>query len=359
MTNRTSIVDQRGLQALGPVPQHILMSVSAGARAALLSAGARGGSQEEVAAGSPAAATALTVQPDRDWYRITNTAGGPAVVDIFDEIGYWGVVASEFQRELNAITATEITLNLNSPGGEIFEGIAIYNALRSHPAAVTVRVSSLAASIASVIAQAGDTIIMQPGAQMMIHEASGLEWGNAAALRKMADLLDKQSDNIASVYAERAGGTPEDWRARMQTETWYTAEEAVAAGLADEVDAPARQGKEQPEPASARWDLSIFNFAGRTAAPAPVLNTTAPADTELATGGVVASEALIVVGEGPVCDWPAPPAAPTPEPAAAEPTPEPEPVHEQAPDPWAALTSQLTATPSWDDVTASLREASK
>ena len=359
MTNRRSIVDERGLQAVGPVPRHILMDVSAGARAAYLSAGARGGPKEVAAGVGPAATT---------WYRITNVAGGPAVIDIFDEIGFWGVAAAEFQRELNEITAPEITLNLNSPGGEIFEGIAIYNALRSHPAAITVRVASLAASIASVIAQAGDTIVMAPGAQMMIHEAAGMEWGNAAALRKMADLLDKQSDNIAAIYAERAGGTPEDWRARMQAESWYTAEEAVAAGLADEVDAPARQGKEpvtEPEPA-ARWDLSVFNYAGRTAAPAPVLNAVAaePVPTAVVTVDTpLTEEGAAAVREAVQSDLDAAAAtqaaAPVAEPAATDPTTEPEPVHEQAPDQWAELTASLVTAPTWDDVTLRLREASK
>ncbi len=335
-------ITNQAVRTLGPLPRMRLLNLdlTAGARQAVLSAGSRKDRVEGVAAnGRPAA----TIQPDRPWYKISNLAGGPAVVDIFDEIGYWGVMASEFQRELNAISATEITVNLNSPGGEIFEGIAIYNALRSHPAAVTVRVSSLAASIASVIAQAGDKVIMQTGSQMMIHEGSGLCMGDAADMRQMADLLDKQSDNIAAIYAERAGGTPDEWRERMRAETWFTAEETVAAGLASEVEAPARQGQEQPaEPITAHWDLSVFRHAGREAAPAPVINAAATADAPVATEPVVEPE----VGETP--EQQAAPAAV--EPTGAEPV---EPAPE--PDPWAGITAQLLTVPTWDDVTASLK----
>lgn len=356
------------MRALGPLPRGVRLfntvgvPMSPSAQQAFLSSGFRGGRQSDNVVGGEEAAPGgrprATVTENRQWYRITNQAGGTAVVDIYDEIGYWGVMAAEFQRELSAITATEITVNLNSPGGEIFDGIAIYNALRSHPANVTVRVSSLAASIASVIAQAGDRIVMQSGSQMMIHEGSGLCMGDAADMRQMADLLDRQSDNIASIYAERAGGAPEEWRTRMRAETWFNAEEAVAAGLADEVEAPVRK-EEQPEPVAARWDLTVFNYAGRDHAPAPVLNQQPVAP---ATGGVVA-QALVDVGEGGTdCVVPNSttalrgehgpesvelPAETTPVVATAPPEPNgwaslTAHLCEPAPNPWAALVAHLT-----------------
>ncbi|MBH1939135.1 Clp protease ClpP, partial [Streptomyces sp. AV19] len=127
--------------------------------------------------------------------------------------------------------------------------------------------------IASVIAMAGDRIVMQPHSQMMIHDGSGLCVGNAADMRDMADLLDRQSDNIAGIYAERAGGTVKQWRTRMLAETWYSAQEAVEAGLADEVAKPGRPGREEGEPGDRpvanSWDLSVFRHAGREQAPAP------------------------------------------------------------------------------------------
>lgn len=225
-----------------------------------------------------------------DWYRIRNAVGGgPAEVLIYDEIGWFGVSADDFVRDLQRLDVGEMTVRLNSPGGGVFDGIAIHNALRQHRAQVTVHVDSLAASIASVIAMAGDRLIMQPHSQLMIHDASGLCIGNGTEMRALADLLDKQSDNIAAVYAERAGGTVAEWRERMRDETWYLAEEAVEAGLADEV-APYRsrddedEGKVDPEAdrLAARWDLSVFRYAGREQAPAPAAG---PAGDEVPVAG--------------------------------------------------------------------------
>lgn len=205
---------------------------------------------------------ARLVQGQRDWYRITNRAG-LAEIAIYDEIGMLGVSAQDFVAELRGLKAERIDLHLNSPGGEVFEGFAIYNALREHPAQVHVQVDSLAASIASVIAMAGDRIEMAKTATMMIHDGMGLAVGNAADMRKTADLLDQMSDTIAGVYADRAGGTVADWRDRMRAETWYTAQEALDAGLCDAITG---QGSGDM---SAKWDLSIFNYAGRAQAPAP------------------------------------------------------------------------------------------
>lgn len=201
-----------------------------------------------------------------DWYRIENLASGTtAIIHIYNEIGYWGTTAEDFIRELRGVNASVIELHLNSPGGEAFEGIAIYNALKQHAAAVNVSVDGLAASIASVIAMAGDTVTMATGSTMMIHNASGIEIGDADDLRAYADILDTVSNNVAAIYAERAGGTVESWRAAMGAETWYTAEEAVAAGLADSVT-PSRMAA--PENT---WDLSVYNYAGRENAPAPAM----------------------------------------------------------------------------------------
>lgn len=285
-------------------------------------------------------------QGRNDWYRISNNAGtDPAVVHIYDEIGYWGVTAADFVRDLAGVRASEIELHLNSPGGEIFDGIAIMNALRSHPATVTTYVDSLAASIASVIAMGGDRVVMAPNSQMMIHEASSIEIGNAADMRKMADLLDLQSDNIASVYAAKAGGDVAEWRARMTAETWYTAEEAVAAGLADEVSSV--HSITEANSSRNSWDLSIFRYPNREAAPNPLAALgTSPAEPEPASA---------VEGETPAAEPPS-----VEQPAEAEPleplialTPEPNPWADMvahftaAPaDPWAALTAHITTPTS-------------
>lgn len=209
-------------------------------------------------------------QGRNDWYRIENNAtSGVASVYLYDEIGYFGVTANDFIKDLQGIKQGEISVHLNTPGGEVFDGIAIYNALKSHSANVTVYVDSLAASIGSVIAMAGNRIIMAKNATMMIHDGHALCVGNAADMIETAELLDKTSDNIASIYAERAGGTLKSWRDKMRAETWFSADEAVKAGLADEI-----QGVTSHQ--SDSWDLSIFNYAGRENAPEPVIDDTPP-----------------------------------------------------------------------------------
>jgi ATP-dependent protease ClpP protease subunit len=165
---------------------------------------------------------------------------GVTRVDVYDDIGPggWfseGLTAKDFTAKMAGI-AGPVECHVNSGGGDVFDGIAIANALRAHKGGVTVVVDGLAASIASVIAQAGGTRVMQANSMMMIHDAFGMAMGNAAEMRQMADTLDKVSDNIADVYASRSGqGDAASWRDTMKGEAWYTADEAVGAGLADRV----------------------------------------------------------------------------------------------------------------------------
>lgn len=172
------------------------------------------------------------------WYRIVN-ADDRAQLYIYGPIGDdWStdaVPASSFVRDLNAITASSVDLHINSPGGLVFDGVAIYAALRNHAATVDVTVDGIAASAASFVAMAGDTIAIEKPAKMMVHDAGGLVLGNALDMRAMADLLDELSDTIAGIYADRAGGTVASWREVMGRETWFGADQAVAAGLADRV----------------------------------------------------------------------------------------------------------------------------
>lgn len=210
-----------------------------------------------------------TIDPNRPWYSIQAAAESKkkrkATVCIYDAIGGWfGLQTSQFVKELNDLDVDEIELHLNSPGGQAFDGIAIYNALRQHAARVTVIVDGLAASAASVIALGGDELIMCQGSSMMIHDASAIAWGNAATCRKTADVLDKLSNNYAKIYARKAGGTAQEWRDAMLAETWYDADEAVEAGLADRTD-----DTEADAEAMAAFDLSMFVYAGRENAPSP------------------------------------------------------------------------------------------
>lgn len=234
----------------------------------------------------------------RDWCRITvNKADATedtsaADVMLYDEIGFWGTTAQDFVRQVGALDVETLNVKINSPGGEVYDGIAIMNALRDHPATVNVTVDGLAASAASFIAMAGDTITMNHNSEMMIHDASGLVIGGPDDMAEFGAYLNKVSDNIASVYAERAGGTVADWRAVMKAETWYSAQEAVDAGLADRV-AEAKSDEEKP---SNRFDLSIFNYAGRGHAPAPANMHGSPSQSPAAAdaGGKTQEGSMIV-----------------------------------------------------------------
>lgn len=179
---------------------------------------------------------ATTTKPS--WYRISNSASA-AEVYMYDEIGFFGVTASDFAHDLNGIAAPKIHLHINSPGGAASEGVAIFNALVSHPADITTYVDGWAASAASVVAMAGDRIYMREGSLLMIHEAQPgmIVGGKARDLRELADVLDKVTGSIADIYTSRRGGKREDWLTAMEAETWYTRDEAIKAGLADQEDA--------------------------------------------------------------------------------------------------------------------------
>jgi ATP-dependent Clp endopeptidase proteolytic subunit ClpP len=218
----------------------------------------------------------------KGWYTITNASGAgsaPATVHLYDEIGYWGTSAGDFIDELRGVKADAIELRVNSPGGEIFDGFAIYNAIAAHPAHVTGWVDGLAASAASFIVQAADVIKVQEVSRMMIHDGIGFAFGNAKDMRALADQLESLSGQIANIYAARTGVPAAHWREAMMAETWYSAEEAVASGLADEVVPMIRHegGADNSAPANLApddalrkvWDLSVFRYAGRDKAPAP------------------------------------------------------------------------------------------
>lgn len=195
----------------------------------------------------------LGTQPK--WWTIQNkTAGEPTMVSIYDEIGMFGVSAGEFLAELAGIDG-DLDVHISSPGGDVFDAIAIHNQLKQRKGKVAVTVDGIAASAASFIAQAASPgmLEMAPHSTMMIHDGFAMGIGNSADMRELADQLDKASDNIASIYAARTGKPAEYWRAKMQATTWYSDEEAVADGLADRVTG--QQGVKDT------WDLSVFNSA--------------------------------------------------------------------------------------------------
>jgi len=189
----------------------------------------------------------------------TNEAGdvsllldGPIGASFFDE----GITAASVAKVLAKYPgAKNITVRINSPGGSIDDGIAIYNTLKTNGAAIRVEIVGAAYSAASFIAMAGDEIVMHENAMMMIHDPSTVMYGDAASLRKEADVLDKFKVNLVSTYSARTGKSEDEISQAMKDETWYTAAEALEAGLITSIAA----NKAAPV-AQNRVDISRFNY---------------------------------------------------------------------------------------------------
>ena len=192
----------------------------------------------------------------RPWFEFRAAKGdGPAEIRIYDSIGWWGVTAKDFAAELDKVEADEIDLRINSSGGDVFDGFAIYNLLRDHPATVRTIVDGFAASIASIIALAGDSVEVHEASVVMIHDPWGVGIGNASELRQLADVLDKTiAAPMAKIYADRMDKSVDEIRDLMESETWYTGEEAVESGFASRLIASDPPDKD----AGAARDLSGF-----------------------------------------------------------------------------------------------------
>ena len=171
----------------------------------------------------------------RTWYNFKQTDTDPAVLSIFDDIGAFGVSAKSFLNDLASAQGDSVRVEINSPGGDVFAGLAIYNGLRNSGKKVNVRVLGLAASAASLVAMAGDTIEMPENSFMMVHNPWGFAMGGASDMRDTADMLDKLGVSLASTYAKRTGKSAEEITALLDAETWMSAAEAVDAGFATAV----------------------------------------------------------------------------------------------------------------------------
>lgn len=193
-------------------------------------------------------------QLGRSWYVINQGDGGEAEIRIYEDIGLFGVSAKQFADDIEQISAKRIHIRINSYGGEAFDGIAIHNALKAHPAKVVIHVDGIAASAASIIAMSGDEIHMASNAFLMIHEARGGVMGEAGDMRQYADMLDKLNDAIAGTYQARAGKNRKYWRGKMAEESWFSAEEAKSEQLIDAIEEPEKSAKN-------RFDFKIYNKA--------------------------------------------------------------------------------------------------
>jgi ATP-dependent Clp protease protease subunit len=186
-----------------------------------------------------------------DWYRIeAKETDETAEIIIYDVIGWPYNDAFDLVRALGNITAKNITVRINSPGGDVFDGVAIFNALKDHDAHVTTKIEGLAASMASIVALAGDEVQAHKNAMYMIHDPWVLAVGNQYDLREIADILGKIGVNMLDIYYDKSNIGKRELKAMMKEETWFTAQEAKERGLIDTVlDVGA---------AKAKFDLSIF-----------------------------------------------------------------------------------------------------
>jgi len=197
-----------------------------------------------------------------------------ATIYLYDIIdAYWGVSAVDFVKEISGISAETIHLRINSPGGDVFEARAMATALRAHKAKVVAHIDGLAASSASWLALAADEVEISQGAFYMIHRSWSFAMGNAADLRKTADLLEKVDGELIAEYSRESGKDVEQVTAWIDAETWFTADEAVEHGFADRL-APAAP-KDQ-----ATWDVSGFAHAPKDLLDRPAKNAAAANEAE-------------------------------------------------------------------------------
>lgn len=230
----------------------------------------------------------------KSWYQIRAQQEGEdsAEILIYDDIGYFGITPKDFVEDIKALgDVKNLTVRINSYGGEVFAGHAIYNFLQRHPANKTVWVDGIAASIASVIAMAGDRVIMPDNAFMMIHRSWGLVIGNAEDMDKWAETMRKFDQSIIQAYQRRSNMSVDEIEQLMSDETWLTAAEAVAGGFADEISEPVQL--------AARATFRVFNKLPKAIGPVPKDEgdgettggtETLPAETEAASTETEESE---------------------------------------------------------------------
>ncbi len=226
-------------------------------------------------------------------YEVKNQSGDTVDFYLYDIIDWLGADPQQFMQDLKEVSANQtIRVRINSPGGSVFDGTALYNGLKQHEAKVETYIDGVAASIASVIAMAGDEIHIAENAYMMIHEPFSLVVGTAADMRKEADLLDKVGDTIVDTYAKRSGKNKNEIKQALQEETWLVGQEAIDFGLADYLA--------EESNAENRFDLSVFNNV-----PESLINssdggtpTTRDLEKQLRDAGLGRKQAKAFVSEG-------------------------------------------------------------
>ena len=184
------------------------------------------------------------------WYNIQNKAGETADIYIFDEIGTYGVTAQDFISEIKGLKDMPINLRINSLGGDVFDGMAMYNVIKRREAKTTVYIEGIAASIATIIALGADEVIMAENSLFMIHNAWGGTSGEAKDMRKTAETLDKITSELTDIYVKKTGLSYDTLAEMMDEESWLNAEEAFALGFIDTISDSIK--------VAAKYDVSKF-----------------------------------------------------------------------------------------------------
>ena len=189
-----------------------------------------------------------------NWYSIKNvTESQMTEVMIYDEIGNFGVDAKSFISEIKNIPSDKsVLLRINSPGGSVIDGLAIYDAISRMPQKVTSRIEGIAASMASIVALAADEVIMSENSLYMIHNVWGGEVGESDDLRKAADLMDKMGERLINIYVSKTGQSEEQIRSWMDAETWFNSSEAQEAGFINLVEEPIKM--------AAMFDIKKYDY---------------------------------------------------------------------------------------------------
>jgi len=184
------------------------------------------------------------------WYNIQNKAGKPADVYIFDEIGTYGITAQEFITDIKDLKDTPINLRINSLGGDVFDGMAMYNVIKRREAKTTVYIEGIAASIATIISLGADEVVMAENSLFMIHNAWGGTMGEAKDMRKTADTLEKITGELTDIYRKKTGLSYDALAEMMDEETWLNANEAFEMGFIDTISDSIK--------VAAKYDVSKF-----------------------------------------------------------------------------------------------------
>ena len=184
------------------------------------------------------------------WYNFQNKAGKPADVYIFDEIGTYGITAQEFITDIKDLKDTPINLRINSLGGDVFDGMAMYNVIKRREAKTTVYIEGIAASIATIISLGADEVVMAENSLFMIHNAWGGTMGEAKDMRKTADTLEKITGELTDIYRKKTGLSYDALAEMMDEETWLNANEALEMGFIDTISDSIK--------VAAKYDVSKF-----------------------------------------------------------------------------------------------------